>query len=77
MESMERSRHCIRHHEQYLENLSFDKEGYFEVLIFYELFYRKEIENISPCVPHTLQKHSWKFGRTRNSIVFYVLANVH
>ena len=46
MESMERSRHCIRHHEQYLENLSFDKEGYFEVLIFYELFYRKEIETL-------------------------------
>ena len=33
-----------------MDNLHFDKEGYFHVLVFYALFY-KEIENIFPRVP--------------------------
>ena len=34
-----------------MENLRFDKEGYFHVLVFYTGYFIKEIENISPRVP--------------------------
>ena len=33
------------------DNLRFDKEGYFHVLVFYGLFFIKEIENIFFRVP--------------------------
>ena len=33
------------------ENLRFDKEGYFNVLVFYSGYFIKEIENIFPRVP--------------------------
>ena len=36
-----------------IENLRFDKEGYFHVLVFYTGYFINEIENISPC-SHTL-----------------------
>ena len=37
-----------------MENLGFDKEDYFHVLVFYTSYFIKEIENIfSPC-SHTL-----------------------
>ena len=50
-----------------IENLRFDKEGYFHVLVFYGLFYKRN-KNSFPCF-HKLWKlkHSWKLGRTRNS----------
>ena len=34
-----------------MENLRFDKEDYFHVLVFYTGYFIKEIENISPRVP--------------------------
>ena len=34
-----------------MENLRFDEEGYFYVLVFYTSYFIKEIENISPRVP--------------------------
>ena len=34
-----------------MENLRFDKEGYFHVLVFYTGYFIKEIENISSHVP--------------------------
>ena len=39
-----------------MENLRFDKEGYFHVLVFYTSYFIKQIENIfSPCADsHTL-----------------------
>ena len=37
-----------------MENLRFDKEGYFHVLVFYTGYLIKEIENIFLRVPHTL-----------------------
>ena len=33
-----------------MENLHFDKEGYFHVLVFYTGYFIKEIENIFPRV---------------------------
>ena len=50
-------------------NLHFDKESYIyvQVLVFYGLLYKtKNRKHLFPC-SHMLQKHSWKFGRTRNS----------
>ena len=43
-----------------MDNLRFGKEDYFHVLVFYTGYFIKEIENIF--------SHSWKFGRTRNSV---------
>ena len=34
-----------------MENLRFDKEGYFHILVFYTGYFIKEIENIFPRVP--------------------------
>ena len=34
-----------------MENLRFDKEGYFHVLVFYTGYFIKEIENICPVFP--------------------------
>ena len=34
-----------------MENLRFDKEDYFHVLVFYTGYFIKETENISPRVP--------------------------
>ena len=67
MENVERfTSYTVHGHEQYMDNLRSDKEGYFHVLVFYALFY-KEIKNTFSRVPmYTLQKNAWKFGSTRN-----------
>ena len=49
------------------ENLRFDKEGYFHVLVFYGLFYKRNRKHFFPC-SHTLEKHLCKIGRSRNSV---------
>ena len=36
------------------ENLRFDKEGYFLVLVFYTGYFIKEIENIFPVFPYVI-----------------------
>ena len=36
-----------------MENLRFDKEGYFYVFVFYTGYFIKEIENISPVFPYS------------------------
>ena len=56
MESMERftSLYAIAYAIlKSMENVRFDKEGYFQVLVFYTGYFIKEIENISPCL-HTV-----------------------
>ena len=50
-----------------MENLRFGKENYFYVLVFYMLFFKRNRKHFLPC-SHTLYKHSWKFGRIRNSV---------
>ena len=50
-----------------MEDLRFDKEGYFYVLVFYGLFYKRNRKHFFPC-SHTLYKHSWEFGRIRHSV---------
>ena len=40
-----------------MENLRFDKEDYFHVLVFYGLFYKRNRKHFSPC-SHTVYKHS-------------------
>ena len=51
-----------------MENLRFDKEDYFHVLVFYTGYFIKEIENISPRVPVRYRNTRESFGRTRNSV---------
>ena len=62
------------------ENLRFDKEGYFHVLVLYTGYFIKEIENISPRVPPI------RYRNTRGSLgeleiawklQFLVLPNFH
>ena len=38
-----------------MENLRFDKEDYFHVLVFYTGYFIKEIENISPVFPYVIE----------------------
>ena len=54
MENMERftDTPCIRHRDS-MENLRFDKEGYFHVLVFYGLFYKRIRKHFFPCF-HTV-----------------------
>ena len=37
------------------ENLRFDKEDYFHVLVFYTSYFVKEIENVFPRVPIVIE----------------------
>ena len=43
----------------FMENLLFDKEGYFHVLVFYGLFYKRNIEtlHVKVCETLVLQAH--------------------
>ena len=45
------------------ENLRFDKDGYFDAVVFYGLFYKRNRKHF-PRVP----MRTLKFGRTRNSV---------
>ena len=38
-----------------MENLRFDKEGYFHVLVFYGLFYERNREHPLPVFPYVLK----------------------
>ena len=52
-----------------MENLRFGKEDYFHVLVSYELFYKRNRKHFFSCFPYVIHnKHSWKFGRTRNDV---------
>ena len=56
-----------------MENLRFDKEGYFQISTRYFI---KEIENIFPGVPIRYRLYviySWNFGRAQNSVETLVL----
>ena len=48
------------------ENLRFDKDGYFDAVIFYGLFYKGNRKHFLR-VP-IRYGNTWKFGRTRNSV---------
>ena len=37
------------------ENLRFDKEGYFHVLAFYGLFYKRNRKHLFPCFPYVIE----------------------
>ena len=52
-----------------MENLRFDKtKGYFYVLVFYGLFYKRNRKRFFPCSHIHTCFHSWKFGRTVNGV---------
>ena len=53
-----------------MENLRFDKEGYFHVLVFYTGYFIKEIENISPRV-------YIRYRNTRGSLGELEIASKH
>ena len=38
-----------------MDNLRFDKEGYFHVLVFYGLFYKRNWKHLPPVFPYVLQ----------------------
>ena len=65
--------HVIIRHHRSMENLRFDKEGYFQISTRYFI---KEIENIFPGVPIRYRLYviySWNFGRAQNSVETLVL----
>ena len=45
-----------------MENLRFDKEGYFHVLVFYELFYKRNRKHFFPC------SHTVRYRNNRGSM---------
>ena len=71
-----------------MENLRFDKKGYFYVLVFYWLWYERNRNNFRVPIRYRntrgslweLQiawKHSWKHGRLVFPLQFIVLPNFH
>ena len=71
-----------------MENLRFDKEDYFHVLVFFKGYFIKEIENISPVSPYVIEtlvevwENSKLRGNTRPaglmfSLQFLVVSNFH
>ena len=71
-----------------MENLRFDKEGYFHVLVFYKGYFINEIENISPLFPYRYRNTRGSLGELEIAwkhwpyrlvfpLQFLVLLNIH
>ena len=61
-----------------MENLHFDKEDYFHVLVFYMGYFIKEIENIFPVFPCVIETVVEVWGNSKLShITARSISNTH